>query len=89
MGQRGPSYEDISKPIKENVVIRHVKVKHFQVDRTDKLPDWRKAEEFLNTIDPEKLVNVSTYPTGNHHNMVVVYHEFTEPETGTSIPEGP
>ena len=56
-------------------------IKHFQEERgaSGTGPSWAKAQEFLSKITREQLISVSVYPTGNHHNMVIVYCE-----TGTA-----
>ena len=68
---------------------RQIHVKHFQVGRKDEIPVWTVAEEFLSKIEPEDIITVNVYPTGPSHNLVVVYKQLYEVESGTRIPESP
>lgn len=57
------------------------KIKHFQMERSDKAPNWTEAEKFLNKIEEDfgkdAVVGVTIYPTGPFHNMIVVYRDKT------------
>jgi len=54
-----------------------IKVKHFQSERTDRLPEWKDVEKFLSDKNKPgfSVLHVTGYPSGLHHNLIVVYLE--------------
>lgn len=53
-----------------------IKVKHFKELRDTETPKWREVQKFLDDEGFErKILNLTGYPTGPDHNLVVIYEE--------------
>ena len=57
-----------------------IHIKQFREDRDENVPTWKKAQEFLNEIGKDNIIHIHTYPTGPHHNLIVIYNEMNQEE---------
>lgn len=61
-------------------------VKAFREDRSHEAPQWKEVQRFLtkNKLRSKDIVTLAAYPTGEYHNLVVI---FDSKKTGTSTSE--